>query len=321
MPNSNRRNVFGRGSGTVTVIEEPVMRSYARRAKATFYLVWAAVGLLSATVLVGHWEPRLGGTGAAIVALFAGAAIGLVPALITAAIVGAWPVIRAIWWWLPELLLVTGMITGWTELAAHTTLWLRLIATTAIVAVPAGIGPVRRGIYSLAWCQISRHRVRTCFSEFIITNRTGSLPLILAARPTPAGERLWIWLRPGLALIDITDRLDKIAAACWATSVVADQANPSNSALLRIDIKRRDPLTGTIPSPLTTVLAGAIPRRKTATVPLPVALDLPDIDPAEVTKPAHNGGPAPWPQAQPRPVKGPNPNPDSAPADDITDWI
>jgi hypothetical protein len=320
MPNSNRRNLLGRGSGTVTVIEEPVLRSYTRKAKATFYIVWAAVGLLSATVLVGHWEPRLGGTGAAIVALFTGAVIGLVPAFITAVIVAAWPVIRAIWWWLPELLLAAGLIAGWTELAAHTTLWPRLTATAAIVAVPASIAPVRRFIYALAWCQISRHRIRTCFNEFIITNRTGSLPFILAARPTPAGERLWLWLRPGLALADITDRLDKIAAACWATSVVADLANPSNSALLRVDIKRRDPLTGTVASPLTHVLSGTTPRRKNDTIPLPVALDLPDIPASDVTTPAAgNGGPAPWPQ--PRPAKTATANPYNPPAEDVSDWI
>ena len=112
----------------------------------------------------------------------------------------------------------------------------------------------------MAWCLVSRHRIRTCFSEFIITNRTGSLPLILAARPTPAGERLWVWLRPGLCLADVQDRTEEIAAACWATAVVADLASASNSALVRIDIKRRDPLTGTVTSPLAQLLGGITSR-------------------------------------------------------------
>jgi hypothetical protein len=105
--------------------------------------------------------------------------------------------------------------------------------------------------------------------------------------------------------------------------LVADQASASNSALLRVDIKRRDPLTGTVPSPLTTVLGGIIPRRKQDTAQLPPALDLPDIDPAEVTevtRPARNGGPAPWPQQ--RPSKGATLTPDAPPAgEDISDWI
>ena len=124
-------------------------------------------------------------------------------------------------------------------------------------------------------------------------------------------------------MADIQDRLEKIAAACWATAVIADQAKTSNSALLRVDIKRRDPLTGTVPSPLTAVLGGIIPRRKQDTAQLPPALDLLDIDPAEITdatKPARNGGPAPWPQQ--RPSKGATLTSDAPPAgEDISDWI
>jgi hypothetical protein len=312
MPKSNR-GVFGR-SGTVTVIDQPVQRSFAQKAKIVFYITWAAVGLLAATVLASKWHP--------ILALLAGTVIGLVLALVIASIVAAWPVIRAIWWWLPELALIAAMICGWTEMASHTPLWARLVITAVIVGVPASIPRIRHGVYALAWCQISRHRIRVCFSEFLITNRTGSLPLILAAVPTSAGERLWIWLRPGLSLPDIMKHLDKIAAACWAVSVLADKASASNAALVRIDITRRDTLTGTIRSPLTTALDGIIPGRKQAVVPPQVALDLPDITPDQVTaKPAPNG-PAPWPQSQPQQGKNPAPAPVvTADGDDLSDWI
>ena len=96
-----------------------------------------------------------------------------------------------------------------------------------MVGVPVVVKTVRIGLNEITWCFITRHRVRTCFSEFIITNRTGSLPLILWAIPTPAGERVWIWLRPGLSLDDLTDRLDKIAVACWASAAVAEAASRS----------------------------------------------------------------------------------------------
>ena len=49
MPNSNR-GAFGRGNGTITVIEEPVLRSYRRKAKIVFYVVWIITALLAATV-------------------------------------------------------------------------------------------------------------------------------------------------------------------------------------------------------------------------------------------------------------------------------
>jgi hypothetical protein len=310
MPKSSSRLPFGRSSGTVTVIEEPVLRSYTRKAKIVFWIMWLSAGLLAAVVLASRWHP--------IAALFAGAVIGLVPALITASIVAAWPVLRAIWWWLPELAVIAGLITGWTELAAHTALVPRLVFTAAAVGVPAAIGPVRRVICAIVWCQVSRHRIRACFSEFIITNRTGSLPLILAARPTPAGERLWIWLRPGLSLADVQDRADKIAAACWASAVVADQASASNSALLRVDIKRRDPLTGTVSSPLAQLLGGVIPGRGTDAAPASAALDLPDINPADVSGKTDRNGPAPWPQRRPQ---QPVPAAGDDDGEDINDWI
>jgi hypothetical protein len=188
-----------------------------------------------------------------------------------------------------------------------------------MAAIPAAIGPVRRGIYRTAWCLVSRHRIRTCFNEFIIANRTGSLPLILGARPTPAGERLWIWLRPGLCLADVQDKTDEIAVACWATAIVADQASTSNSALLRIDIKRRDPQTGTVSSPLTQLLGGVIPRRL-AVAPDPVALDLPDIDPADVSGNTDRTGRPSWPQHPNRRPKEPAPAAENEEGD-LSDWI
>ena len=172
------------------------------KAKAVFWITWAAVGLLAAVVAASKWEP--------ILALLAGALIGLIVAAIASSVVAAWPVIRVIWWWLPELSLSGGLVTGWTELASHTDLAIRLVVVISVVGVPAAISPVRRRVSALAWCQVSRHRIRTCFNEFIITNRDGSLPLILGARPTPAGERLWVFLRPGLSLADIASPLKTV---------------------------------------------------------------------------------------------------------------
>ena len=316
MPKSNRSSSFGQRGGTVTVIEQPVMRSFMRKAKIVFWIVWGAVGLLAATILASHLHPP-------VLALIGGGLIGLITAAIVASIVAAWPVIRAIWWWLPELTLTGGLIIGWTELASHTGLIVRLIAVTALVGIPAAIAPVRGYLSALAWCQISRHRVRTCFSEFIITNRTGTLPLVLGARPTPAGERLWVFLRPGLSLADIQQRTDKLAAGCWASTVIADQASASNSALVRIDIKRRDPLTGIVSSPLKAVLGGIRPLRAASDAPAPVDLDLTDVQAADVINPPKNGAasgsPArpQWPNAPAR--TGAEPVSDSS--DELSDWI
>ena len=184
------------------------------------------------------------------------------------------------------------------------------------VGVPVVVKPVRSSIYLLIWCLITRHRIRTCFSEFIITNRTGSLPLILWARPTPAGERVWIWLRPGLALEDLLERLDKIAVACWASSALAEAASRSNAAFVRMDIKRRDVLTGTIGSPLLELIKSGAPAAQRDTADLPTALDLPQVAASDVTPVK------PTPLKRPDTPKMPAPASPSAPApSDISDWI
>jgi hypothetical protein len=310
MPNSNRG--FGRGNGTIAVIEEPVMRSYRRKAKIVYYVTWFTVAVLAATVAASKWHP--------VIALLAGVAFGWITGALAGAIVAAWPVIRAIWWWAPETLLAGSLVFGWIELADHTTLIYRLAFTAAITGIPAIIRPIRTRLYQVFWCLITRHRIRTCFSEFIITNRTGSLPLILWARPTPVGERVWLWLRPGLSLDDLQDRLDKIAVACWATAALAEVASRSNAAFVRLDIKRRDVLTGTITSPLLDMIRPGTPATQRDTTEIPAALDLPQVPASEVAD-----LPRPTPIRRPDHPKMTAPASPPAPAadngSDITDWI
>jgi hypothetical protein len=310
MPSSNR-GMFGRGNGTITVIEEPVMRSYRRKGKIVFYVVLVITAALTATVAASKWPPLL--------ALFAGLVLGTVIASIAAGIVIAWPVIRAIWWWAPETGIAGSLIFGWVELAEHTNLYWRLAAVFVITGVPAVIRPVRAGINQVLWCLVTRHRIRTCFSEFIITNRTGSLPLILWARPTPVGERVWIWLRPGLSLDDLQNRLDKIAVACWASTALADTASRSNAAFIRLDIKRREVLTGTITSPLLDMIKSGAPASQRDTSEIPAALDLSQVPASEVVTSR------PVPLKRPDAPRWPDRPSSSAPAasdgSDITDWI
>jgi hypothetical protein len=150
------------------------------QAKIVFYLTWVITAVLAATVAASRWHP--------IIALLAGIICGYILGAAAGGIVAAWPVLRAIWWWAPETILTGSLVFGWIELAGHTTLPIRLTATAAVVGVPAAIRPVRIRLHQACWCLVTRHRIRTSFSEFIIKNRTGSLPLILWARPTPSGN-------------------------------------------------------------------------------------------------------------------------------------
>ena len=295
-------------AATMAPAAAPVMRPQARPASR------ARIGchLLAATIAASKWHP--------VLALLAGLAFGLITGAIAAAIVAAWPVLRAIWWWAPETVVAGGLVAGWIEFAEHTTLPYRLAFAAVMIAIPVAVKNVRTGLSMFLWCFITRHRIRTCFSEFIITNRTGSLPLILWVFPTAVGERVWIWLRPGLSLDDLLDRLDKIAVACWATAAVAEAASRSNAALIRVDIKRRDALLGTITSPLMAMIKSGAPATQRDTADIPTALDLPQVPATEVIP------------VKPTPIRRPDPTPrmpgpasSQAPAasdgSDIADWI
>ncbi|WP_327590314.1 hypothetical protein OHA25_27370 [Nonomuraea sp. NBC_00507] len=271
------RRASGR-RGTVTVIEDHVSRSYTRNAKIAFWVVSVVVGLLAATVLADDWHP--------IIALILGAAIGAIVASPIAAVIAIWPLLRVIVWWLPEILTAAGLVYGFTILAQHTTLTMRL-AVIATLVLPFAFPQVRRNVMKVAWCVISRHRLRTCFAAFIIGNNRASLPFILWARPTLIGESVWLWLRPGLAMSDLENRLEQIAAACWADKVTAERASQSNSALVRINISRRDALTGRVVSPLPDEINGAdntINQSPTLVLDTVTGgLDLDDVTEASVT--------------------------------------
>lgn len=322
MSKSSSRLPFGRkpSSGTVTVIEARVHRSSARHARLAFYLTLTTVAVLTATIAADRVHP--------ILALAVGTALGTVSGIGAWALVRIWPVIRLLWWWAPEISLALMVVYSWTALASHTQSLVRLLVLALVVGVPAGIPAVRRRIVALAWCVIVRHRLRVCFTEFIIANSSGTLPLILWACPTPVGERVWIYLRPGLSLADLESRLEKIAVACHAATVVVERASAGNSALLRLDIKRREVLTSTVDSPLVDLVDPNTPATLHPVDDTPTALDLPDVPADQLTgkpaTPARAEGRKPSPAPNAATSKAATP---AAPApvvtadDDLSDWI
>ena len=274
MSKSTRGFGFGRRSGTVTVIEQKVLRSSARNARMAFIVTALIVGILAMTVASDHVHPILAALLAAPIAFVAG---GLVWTLVR-----IWPVLRLLWWWLPEIGAGMALAYGWIALANATPAPVTLAVIAPVVGIPAAVPAIRRRVTAYAWCFIVRHRLRVCFSQFIIANKSGSLPLILWARPTPVGERVWVYLRPGLSLSRLQSRLDEIAVTCHASSVLVELASESKkAAYLRFDIKRREVLTAKVSSPLPGVIdTQNMPAPYTAPTDVPTALDLPDV-PAE----------------------------------------
>jgi hypothetical protein len=261
-------------TGLVTVVEVSTARSFARRARIAFQVVALFGMLVGGTVAVFAPPERR------VLAVGAGLLGGLVLALGASLLVSAWPVLRSLWHWSLEIALTVATVVGWTALVDATTPWLPAVVLVGLTGTVAGVGPVRRWLVAFAWCAVVRHRLRLSFAEFVRAASRMHLanpPLILLARPTPAGERVWVWLRPGLDLKDLEEKTDKLAVACWASQVRAVRASERFAALVRIDVTRRDPLRRLVSSPL----AASVPDIDTAGPARPaggwVGLDLNDV--------------------------------------------
>jgi hypothetical protein len=279
MSQGNGRSAGTRNtSGAVTVIEVSVAHSYARRARVAFYLV-AFIGLLAGVV-----AGTLTSGAHRLVAIVACIVAGVLAGWVVAGVVTVWPVLRSLWHWALEIGLVVGAVFGWTALAVATTPVLALLLTVGMAGGVAAVGPIRRWVIATVWCAVVRHRLRLCFAEFVrATSRVhlANPPLILAARPTPAGERVWVWLRPGLDLTDLEAKTDKLAVACWASEVRVVRASARFAALVRVDIARRDPLTGLVVSPLAGLVPALVAGSPAVPRPRWAGLDLNDV-PEEV---------------------------------------
>ncbi len=269
MPKSSRR------STDVNVISADVQRSSKRRAKIAFVAAGLITWALSALVLASYMNPIL----AVLVAVLVAAPVAFV--VFVAVLV--WPVVRILVHWSVELVLGSVLLSGMAglyHLLAGPVVVLVLLALVGGLMLPPAL---RHRTTSWAWCAISRHRLRMSFAAFIRTNREGTLPFILHAKPTPVGERVWVWLRPGLSLEELGNRGDQLAVSCWAKNVTVEAASNKYAALLRFDIKRRNTMAESVDSPLVDV-PDAPARTITDTAADVTALDLTDIDEQSVTE-------------------------------------
>ena len=201
-------------------------------------------------------------------------------------------VFGVLWRWRVELLVIITVTVIWAELAHQlpagwpgwSTPMILVVTIVVVVAVPGS----RRFVIRRAWCVISRHRVRKCFVQSRVMTHEGLLPLFLWTRPTPVGERLCLWLRPGLSGRDIENVTDRIAAACWARNARV-QVSTKRASTVWVEVIRRDPLasSGQIVSPL---LDGVHPDHfepEGELVPLP---DRATFTPAFLAESARSGG-------------------------------
>jgi hypothetical protein len=265
--------------GEVAIVEAPVSQWYTRRARITTVVAGLTVDAFTTAVL-SVFCPLL-------LAVALGALAGIVLGLAAGIVVRIWPVLRVLIWWSIELFAALVVVGGPVALAHLVSRAVALAAVIATSVLCTLTGPVRRFLSVWSNVVMVRHRLRLCFVRIIRgagAVRPGSLPLILWGRPTLAGERVWLWLRPGLCLDDLEGRADQIAVACIAKQVRVVPASERYAALLRVDIARRDPLSGRIESPLSLLIPALRGNHEEeAVVPVspglpPGGLDLADID-------------------------------------------
>lgn len=294
--------LFGRPRvGEFALVDPPVSQWYARRAG-----IAAVVAGLSADVLVTavssvfcqgfawHGMPGAG----ALLAVAVGLVAGVLSAVSAAVLVRVWPVLRVLWWWSFEITAAVFAVGGPVALAHVSAWWVAVLAVVLVVAAVVAFRRVRGFVWAWSWCLVDRHRLRVAFAN-LARNRSGSggasrpvaLPLMLWARPTPAGERVWLWLRPGFAPDGLDGKDGLFAVTCWAKQVRIVAATERFAGLLRVDVSRRDPLLGLVSSPLALLIPSL---RDSSDIPVspavvPVGLDLDDI-PEPPDEPPSRGG-------------------------------
>lgn len=179
-----------------------------------------------------------------------------------------------IWRWRVEGLCVLTLTVAWIWIAYQIPeswpRWTAPVILIAIIVVIAVVPASRRFVIRRMWCVFSRHRIRKCFVQSRVMTHEGLLPLFMWTRPTSVGDRLWLWLRPGLSGRDIEAVADRVAAACWA-STARVRVSAKRAAIVSVEVIRRDPLatSGQLHSPLLHGVPRAHFHTKADVIPLP----------------------------------------------------
>jgi hypothetical protein len=151
------------------------------------------------------------------------------------------------WRWRTELAVLTLTTAALWRLAHLITYpWAGAVVGLALTAL--GVLPWTRRRF---WCVLTRHRLQRLCWEARLHTRSGRLPLILWARPTKVGVRLFILCRAGICAEDFQAHIGELRAACFARDARVTR-HRTWSQLVTIDIIRRDKLaaSNTITSPL-----------------------------------------------------------------------
>lgn len=148
-----------------------------------------------------------------------------------------------VWRHAAELTVLVLLVWAWNWCTARVGPHETTAGALGLVLVVAGVGPVRRVVVAVLWCSVTHHRLHVGLVEVRATTRAGRLPLFLSVVPAPFGERVRLWCRAGVSAEDIEDESDRLRAALWCRDVRVIR-DPRRSALVTVEVVRRDPLAG-----------------------------------------------------------------------------
>lgn len=311
--------MFKSSKGQVAIgpsgLVDTVDRSPRKKAQQIWVLVGVITGLAAMVIASESVHPILAGA--------FGVVAGIVLGGVCALWVYVWPFIRFVWWWIFEISALVLVTAGWMQLAEHTTLPVRAVVVALVVGVPTAVGPIRRRVVTVVMCFAMRHRIRKCFTDYIIVGRFDPEPFILMAKPTKAGVSVWVLLRSGVSIEDVQAVLPKMIVTCWAKDVTVAHASDTNKAYVRFDITRKNTLITPVASPLASGITGEIPASDRVVGEIPGDLDYndvtaEDVKPAELPEQRRKRG-----KNSDRPDAGsPGTNGAKGPGgDDVSDWV
>jgi FtsK/SpoIIIE family len=129
-------------------------------------------------------------------------------------------------WWL-----VGRVVPGWWSLVAT------LVIGGALLRVERISTPVR------AWLRGGRVRrqLRAGLKQTRSANLDGKLPWVVKVRPTPIGDRLWLWLRPGQSLEGLDPRAAELRVAVGSRDVRLSRDERRSDRIV-VDVIRHDTL-------------------------------------------------------------------------------
>jgi hypothetical protein len=114
------------------------------------------------------------------------------------------------------------------------------VGITAVVAV-LWWPRLRSWLASRAWAVLIQHRLRSAFRGAALASWSGRIPAILWTTPRSAGVRVVLSLPAGLALADVQELREVLAAACFASDVHVDRHLDYSNIVVLFVVRRRRP--------------------------------------------------------------------------------